>query len=609
MLKKIKKLFSALRFGQRLFLILILFSLVPLLTIQQMLMRVYENRIVQSASESTLSVVKANNTALNSLLNSVETTSQLMLDNELYYSVFSRLHTLTVGDMLRYERIISNEISKQFTAQDTIASAYLLTSRWIFGNAGVTVPVTLTGAKSAGYDQIGHNADGMPAWITGYDYGKATNSSYLLQKEDYEARFPITMVREMSFQYSSMGTYEKLSDDAEKPVLVVQILESRLRRIYNNSLHYEGSLYAIANSSGTVISSDNDDFPVGSALPDTLASLCQESGFQTVRHNGSSFLLCYDALPDKGLFSFAFIPMDVLIENALARIRQIQLLCMLLLILLSVAVAFWLSRTISRPIAALTKAAARVAGGDFSANTPVPGGGDFKRLTESFNHMEREITRLIHENYEISLQEKETRLMALSMQINPHFLYNTLNTINMLAIQNEDDETSELIVDLSEMLQYTFQSTSEKAPLSEEINWMSNYLYIMSRRYDNLFCTQMDIAEDLTDCKVPKFILQPLAENAILHGFSGRKEGGILKLSILRDGSDIRFQIEDNGKGMDAAELERYTIAITQDGHVGISNVHRRLSLLYGEAYRIEVKSSPGQGTCIRIWLPFEKLC
>ena len=218
--------------------------------------------------------------------------------------------------------------------------------------------------------------------------------------------------------------------------------------------------------------------------------------------------------------------------------------------------------------------------------------------------MEQEITRLIHENYEISLQEKETKLMALSAQINPHFLYNTLNTINMLALSNGDDETSELIVDLSEMLQYTFKSSSEKGVLSDEINWLSSYLCIMSRRYGDLFCTQMDIDEELMDYPVPKFILQPLVENAILHGFEGMKNGGILKLTIDQYNGLLRFQIEDNGKGMNPQELEQYTAALSHDGHVGISNVHRRLSLLYGEKYSISVQSASGQGTRITICFP-----
>ena len=214
--------------------------------------------------------------------------------------------------------------------------------------------------------------------------------------------------------------------------------------------------------------------------------------------------------------------------------------------------------------------------------------------------------RLIHENYEISLREKETQLMALTMQINPHFLYNTLNTINMLAIQNDDDETAELIVSLSEMLQYTCKDSSDQAPLSAEISWVSNYLFLMSKRYNGLFRTVLDIDEDLMDCRIPKFILQPLVENSILHGFSDMQKEGVLTLAISKSENSLCIEVRDNGIGMDEEQLKKYIHAICVDGHVGISNVHRRLSLIYGENYKIHVVSAPGEGTSIKIWIPVE---
>lgn len=604
MLKKITRFFTSMQFGQKLFLILIVLSIVPLLIIQQALGHFYENQIIRATSDSTLSIVKANNSVLDAMLNGIETTSQLMLDNELYFSVFSSLDDLSVGDMMRYDRMISTEISKQFSTSSDVASTYLITSRWLFGSDSQCFPITLSGAQNAGYIQKAQRALGLPVWISGYDYPNAIGSDYLAKKLVLSARRPLTMVREMHFQYYSKGTYEKLSDHAEKPILVVQIPEKRLRLTYLNSVNYSGSIYGIANSDGTVISSDNNTFPLGSSLPAKMLDCFSSSGHMTCNLNGEVSLFCYDTLTDPGLLAFAFVPMHSLTQNTLSYSRQIQFVYVITTTILSVLISYFLSRTITKPIQTLTNAARRVAGGDFSANTPVPRGGDFKILTESFNHMEQEITRLIHENYEISLQEKETKLMALSAQINPHFLYNTLNTINMLALNNGDDETSELIVDLSEMLQYTFKSSSEKGVLSDEINWLSSYLCIMSRRYGDLFCTQMDIDEELMDYPVPKFILQPLVENAILHGFEGMKNGGILKLTIDQYNGLLRFQIEDNGKGMNPQELEQYTAALSHDGHVGISNVHRRLSLLYGEKYSISVQSASGQGTRITICFP-----
>ena len=172
--------------------------------------------------------------------------------------------------------------------------------------------------------------------------------------------------------------------------------------------------------------------------------------------------------------------------------------------------------------------------------------------------------------------------------------------VSVLAIQNNDEETSALIVDLSEMLQYTFRSFAEKTLLCDEIGWVSNYLHIMSKRYDNLFCTRMDIDENLEDALVPKLILQPLVENAILHGFRQTKKDGLLTILISSQEDKILFIIKDNGCGMTCTQPDQGS------GHVGLSNVHRRLSLLYGENYTFEISSAPGEGTCVRIRIPLE---
>lgn len=594
------------RFGQRLCVILILFALIPMLLIQQILMHFYEQHIVDSASNSAYSIVNANNNSLEMLMDNIETAAQQMIDSQFYYDTFSELNNFSVGDCLRYDRILTQELSKQFIYQDAVYDVYLYTSRWLFGVNTALMPITIESFQKAGFEELARNASGLSCWVTGYDYGKRTQNDYLTKKGSYDFQHPLTMLKEMQFQYTSQGYYQRLSDDTEKPILVVQVLEKSLRSLYKDSIPYDGSLYAITNNEGIVISSDNESFPVGSRIPENLFPYLGTSGYVTYDYNRETNLLCYDTLNERGFFSFALIPMKNLTQNAVRKMRYLLWICALILILLAALVAFVLSRTITRPIAALTKAAIRVSQSDFSANTPIPRGRDFKVLTESFNHMEKEISRLIHENYEISIREKETQLMALTMQINPHFLYNTLNTINMLAIQNDDDETAELIVSLSEMLQYTCKDSSDQAPLSDEIGWVSNYLFLMAKRYNGLFRTVFDITEDLMDCRIPKFILQPLAENSILHGFSDIQKEGILTLAISKSENSLCIEVRDNGIGMDEEQLKKYIQAICVDGHVGISNVHRRLSLIYGENYKIHVVSAPGEGTSIKIWIPLE---
>ncbi len=224
----------------------------------------------------------------------------------------------------------------------------------------------------------------------------------------------------------------------------------------------------------------------------------------------------------------------------------------------------------------------------------------------SLSGFEKNIRRAVHTgNCEeiqrsLSLLEKELSQEPFKAPARVKHGVSSL-AVSVLAIQNNDEETSDLIVDLSEMLQYTFRSFAEKTLLCDEIGWVSNYLHIMSKRYDNLFCTRMDIDENLEDALVPKLILQPLVENAILHGFRQTKKDGLLTILISGQEDKILFIIKDNGCGMTCTQPDQGS------GHVGLSNVHRRLSLLYGENYTFEISSAPGEGTCVRIRIPLER--
>ena len=606
MLKKMIRGFLSIGFRQKITLLLILFTLIPSVVIQQAVRYIYENQIIQNASESVYSVVAANDNAIRMILTQVENTSQLMLNDESYYDAFAGTYKGSVTDYIKCDRVIAQKLGREFTIQDYVFETYLYTEDWLYGESNA-MTTSLSGIAGSGLPQKAEETNGIACWIAGYDFGKAVDSAYLQQKEDYSYQYPITMVRKMDFQYNNFSEYNRLSSLGKCPILFVYILESDLRGLYQGSVEYEGSLYGIADESGTVLSSDNEVYPIGSELPQEIRMRSGRNGYESCVLNGKEYLLCCHSLEDPSWFSYCLVPMETFLEDATRKTRQSQTFFLVIFISLSVAAAILFSKTITKPMRNLMKASQRAAKGDFRADTPVPMEKEFHMLTESFNHMEKEISRLIRENYEIELREKETQLKMLSIQINPHFLYNTLNTINMLAIRNGDEETSDLIVSLSEMLQYSLKNGEEKIRLEDEIEWLSNYLYIMTRRYKDVFQTEFDIEEDLMECRVPKFFLQPLVENAIRHGFEGRREGGILRIAASREGKDIHFQIQDNGKGMDEETARRFITEGMNDNRIGLSNVHRRLLMIYGKRYQVRVESAPGKGTLLHLYLPFEE--
>ncbi len=605
MLKRISRKLLSLGFRQRIAVLLVMFTLIPSVVIQQAVRYIYENQIIQNVSEAVYSIVAANDNAIQMILQQAENTSQLMLNDESYYDSFAELVDGTVSDYIKCDREITLMLAREFTTQNYIYEAYLYTEEWIYGERG-EMSASVNGIYASGLPQMAEERNGKACWVAGYDFGKAVESGYLQQRDYYSYQYPITMVRKMDFQYNNQSDYRRLSSVGECPILFVYILESDLRGLYQGSVEYEGSLYGIADESGTVISSDNDVYAIGSKLPETIWSHAGKDGYENCVLDGREYLLCYHTMNNPSWLSWSLVPMDTLLKDSIQKTRQSQTALLGIFLFLSVVAAALFSKTITKPVRNLMEASQRAARGDFRADTPVPMEKEFHMLTKSFNHMEKEISRLIHENYEMRLREKETQLKMLSIQINPHFLYNTLNTINMLAIRNGDEETSDLIVSLSEMLQYSLKNGEEKIRLEEEITWLSNYLYIMTRRYSDVFQTEFDIAEELMECKVPKFFLQPLVENAIRHGFEGIREGGVIRVAACREQDSIHFQVQDNGKGMDQETIDRFITEGMNNDRIGLSNVHRRLLLIYGKRYRVSVESALGRGTLLHLYLPYE---
>lgn len=605
MIEKIKSWVFAFSFRKKIGIILLLFAIVPSAFVQQIMMNLYEKNILENASNNIHSVVFANNKVLRMMLKQIENVSGSMLNEEYYYNVFSDFNEASESDYMEYDRRVASELARQFTAQKEVYESYLYTSKWVIGKKGV-MNTPINNIKKSGMVEKAVEAQGHPVWIAGYNFGEAMQSEFLLGKENYEYQYPITMVRQMNFQYNYLATYSRLGENDEKPILFVYILEKEIRNIYKDSIEYEESMYGISDETETILSSDTKTLPITAKLPAEIAKFHGQSGYTTCVLNGQEYVLCYDTIEEYEWYAWALVPMKVLVRDTLKNARLIQIGAWFVFLPLSIGVSYWLSKSISSPVGKLIAAAKRVATGNFKADTPIPKGRDFKILTESFNQMETEIERLIHENYEIVLREKEMQLMALSLQINPHFLYNTLNTINMLAIQNEDEETSDMIVSLSEMLHFTFKNTSEKILLTDEIGWLTNYIAIMSARFKNVFTAEFYIEEEVLECKVPKFFLQPLVENAIMHGFREVKQGGLIQIRAKREGDTIHFEVQDNGKGMDEEEIKQHITLAAKDGGIGISNVHRRLMLIYEEKYRVEVTSQIGTGTLLNLYIPYE---
>lgn len=228
-------------------------------------------------------------------------------------------------------------------------------------------------------------------------------------------------------------------------------------------------------------------------------------------------------------------------------------------------------------------------------------------LTDEFITMMQLIQHLIKDVYREQLIRKEYQIQMLRAQINPHFLYNTLSAIRWKTLMNGDEEASEIINQLSVFYRTALNKGREFSNVENEMKNIRAYITIQKELQSHLFQVSYHVDSSLYPCKIPVMILQPIVENAILHGLaSSRKQDRSLSLSAFGKGRDMIFEIRDDGAGIEAEQLKQLLNSKT-NGY-GMKNVQERIHLLYGNEYGLEIHSIRGEGTIVRVLLPKEPL-
>lgn len=254
----------------------------------------------------------------------------------------------------------------------------------------------------------------------------------------------------------------------------------------------------------------------------------------------------------------------------------------------------------------------KVETGDFSVTECIAGNDELKVLDDQFNHMVETINALIEENYVQELEKKETELQNLQLQINPHFLYNTLETISSIAALRQAFTVCELCGKLGEIFRYSLgKDYGEFVTVEQEFHHVENYIFIQKVRYGDKFQVSYHIEPEVRQCVLLRFILQPVVENAILHGIAPMTGKGNLEISVGNEEGRLCVQVQDDGVGMDEtgkAELEEFIRSPEnrqeERKSIGVRNVHQRVRLACGEQYGVTIDSSPGRGSSFKITFP-----
>jgi two-component system sensor histidine kinase YesM len=232
---------------------------------------------------------------------------------------------------------------------------------------------------------------------------------------------------------------------------------------------------------------------------------------------------------------------------------------------------------------------------------------EIRIIVKTFNAMMTQIARLVEKIRIISEEQRDAEIKALEAQINPHFLYNILDSINWIAIDKDQLEISRAIVALAKILRYSINRSNKVVSLREEVEWIKQYLYLQQIRCKNTFQFTLEADESLLDMRIYKLLFQPFIENAVKHGFKNRNGNNLLKIRIYFD-VYLAISIQDNGYGMSPETLRKIqkiqeTASMENGDHIGIMNAVRRINMYYGSEASIQVKSNLDEGTTITIVL------
>lgn len=387
--------------------------------------------------------------------------------------------------------------------------------------------------------------------------------------------------------------------DEEIGVIRVDVRLSDLDYLWEGARLCPESELAVQNKSGQLIYASDNVPP--SDISGEAVTLIQGEKRQ--------YLAAAEFSGEYGYSFTSFTPIDFVyrsLNNVVLVILLISGAC--------IAAAFWLSEVLSdhimEPIRDLLRCMKVVCGDDLTVRAELQVGGEFGEICQSFNLMVDNMQQLVARIYEEEQKKRRAEFLTLQAQISPHFLLNTLNTIRWMAVLQGNKSIASALEDLSKMLGFTIRDTREKLSIDAELKQIQYYLNILSVRYPNRFTITLDVEECVKSCLTLKFLLQPFLENSIFHGLDGLDREGVVRVGIRRNGDRVRYEIEDNGKGIEPEripEILRRTASGDRGmNRIGVCNVVERIKMVYGSDYGVEIQSTPGVGTLVVIEIPAE---
>ncbi len=379
----------------------------------------------------------------------------------------------------------------------------------------------------------------------------------------------------------------------------------------NHATH--GEIIFFLNENGQIIFSNRSDLQ--DSNEELLNALSHREkhrdGYEMIDLLGQSFLLVESESSTSGIRLYSLTPLSY-IDSQIGELQKSILISGIWVWLLTVLLIYMLLRLLTIPLRMLSTQMQKTGEGDFHARINAEGSMEIRRLSENFNSMVSHIDQLIQRTYVAELSEKDARLAALEAQLNPHFLYNTLQAVSTEALVNDQPQIHRMITSLASNLRYTIKSDT-LVPLKREMSYVNDYIFLQKIRMDDALEFHSDIDPATEDCLIPKISIQTLVENSIIHGKSGNADTIQIEVASHYNDNTVTIIVRDNGCGIAPEQLEKLYADFDlqkntgKNGGIGLANLHSRIGLLYDKPASMEIHSRKGEYTQIILTLPATK--
>lgn len=314
-----------------------------------------------------------------------------------------------------------------------------------------------------------------------------------------------------------------------------------------------------------------------------------------------------------------YIPLSMLYKDV-DYLKQKVLITLILAVTIMLFVSFYISYDFVSSINKIVNGMKRLQKGDEHAQVNLTRKDELGFMGSAFNNMVKEITTLQKWVIREQLTRKDAQIKALQSQINPHFLFNTLESINWMAMLNNMPEISETVTALASLMEASTARGDKCIPLKEEFKYIDNYMFILKKRFEGRLELIKNVDENILEVRVPRLLIQPLVENAVNHGIAESRKNGIITLTAVKNEGCVNITVEDNGAGIDPDDLEiiNERLSMSDDEYfmrekkrkrgIGLENVNRRIKLFYGSQYGIKIESEKGKFTRVHVDIPPEAI-